>query len=144
MRWYTKNVLCFLVALALSPTMSFAAKTMEAGGEWSKWSNETRFAYVSAYIHGQGRGFRDGCVVGEDLYSVAKASGLPGEKCVAKAPSYSKHLEHYVATITEYYHLYRSDQNVPIFKILEGLSDARNLSIQQMHDYFPGAVGKIE
>ena len=94
-------------------------------------------------VGAKGRGFRDGCVVGQEVYS-AKPGGLPGEKCVAKVPLYSKPLEAYVATITEYYSSYATDRNVPIFKILEGLSDARGLTLQQMHEYFPASVRKEE
>ncbi len=38
--------------------------------------------------------------------------------------------------ITDYYRSYPSDRYVPIFKVLEGLSDARNLTIQRMHEYY--------
>ena len=143
MHSYLKGLMALLFAVALMSLTSFAADAFEAGDDWLKWNNETRLAYVSAYVHGQGRGFRDGCVVGKKVYS-ASSSGLPGEKCVTRVPTYSKPLETYAATITEYYRSYPSDQSVPIFKIIEGLSDSRNLSVKQMHDYFPGAVRKHE
>jgi hypothetical protein len=139
MRWQNKTLLIFLIVTSVMPTMGFAADAFETGDDWLKWSNDARLAYVSAYLHGQGRGFRDGCVVAEKVYSV-NASGLPGEKCIAKVPTYSKPLEVYTATITEYYRSYSSDRNVPIFKILEGLSDARALTLRQMHEYFPSAL----
>src|SRR5713101_5168326 len=127
MHWYARVLLTFLIAVAFSPTTSFATDAFEAGNDWLKWNNETRLAYASAYVRGHGRGFRDGCVVGQEVYSVGKSSGLPGEKCVAKLAPYSKPLEEYVAVITEYYHSYPSDREVPIFRVLEGLSDARSL-----------------
>jgi hypothetical protein len=141
----TKVLLALLmIAVVLKPVTSFAADAFEAGDDWLKWRSETRLAYVSAYVRGRGRGFRDGCVVGQGLYSAGESSGLPGEKCIAKIPPYSKLLEDYVATITEYYHSYPSDRDVPIFKVLESLSDTRSLSIQQMHTYLPGTERKRE
>jgi hypothetical protein len=139
MRWHNKALLIFLITGSVTPTMGFAADAFEAGIDWLKWSNNARVVYVSAYLLGQGRGFRDGCVLGEELYS-AKVNGLPGEKCIAKLPTYSKTPETYAATITEYYRSYPRDRDVPIFKILEGLSDARALTLRQMHEYFPGSV----
>ena len=139
MHWHNKALLIVLIAASVTPTMGFAADAFEAGDDWLKWSNDAKLAYLSAYLHGQGRGFRDGCVVGEKLYS-AKASGVPGEQCIAKVPRYSKSLDAYAAAITEYYRLYTSDENVPIFKILEGLSDASALTLKQMHEYFPSSV----
>jgi len=141
---YAKVLLTLLIAVAFRPTTSLAADAFEAGDDWLRWNNETKAAYVSAYVRGHGRGFRDGCAVGQKLYSVGKSGGLPGEKCVAKLPAYTKPLEGYAATITEYYHTYPGDRHVPIFKVVEGLSDSRALTIQQMHDYFPGAVRKDE
>jgi hypothetical protein len=113
----------------------------EKGDDWLKWSDDSKLAYVSGYVHGQSRGFKDGCTVGEELYST-KMRGLPGEKCIAKAPTYSNALESYIRTITEYYRSYPNDRNVPVFKVLEGLSDGRSLTLRQMHEYFPSSIRK--
>jgi hypothetical protein len=80
--------------------------------------------YVSAYIWGNARGFRDGCEAGEKMYSIAKLHGLPGEKCIPRYASYSRKLVDYADGITGYDSAYPADRYVPIFKVLEGLSDA--------------------
>ena len=122
---HSRVLVSVLAGLAFVSTTTPAGDTLDAGRDWLKWGNQTRLAYVSAYLHGQGRGFRDGCILAQGLYSAGEPSGLPGETCVARAPSYSRNLEDYVAKITEYYRSYPGDRNVPIFEVLEGLSDAR-------------------
>ena len=139
----THNVLAaLLLAVTLGPSTAFASNNIATGDEWWAWNNESRFIYVSAYLQGNGRGFRDGCVVGEKIYSVGELHGLPGDRCGVKAPTYSKTLEDYMTRITEYYQKYPEDRIVPIFRVLEGLSDARSLTVEQMHSYFPGSIRK--
>ena len=116
-----------------------AAGLLENGDDWLKWTDETKTEYVSGYLWGLGRGFGDGCEAGEKTYS-RKLQGLPGEKCIPKQPIYSGNLEDYVGSITAYYHAYPTDSCVPISHVLEGLSDARRLPVQQMHQYFPSSI----
>ncbi len=52
------------------------------------------------------------------------------------APKHSRNLEDYAETITEYYHSYPSDRQVRVFRLIEGLSDARHLTLQKMHEYY--------
>jgi hypothetical protein len=139
---YATRLVSLLLGIALLPSVALPAGLIPTGENWTKWDGETRMAYVQAYIHGTARGFRDGCVVGQRLYTVGRPKGLPGEKCVVKYPQYSKYLEDYVSTITDYYHSYPADQDVPIFNVLESLSDSKALSIQQMHEQLPGSVRK--
>jgi hypothetical protein len=141
MRVYLSLLLVVLV-LVIGLGRTVAANQFENGDNWSKWNNETRMVYVSGYLWGLARGFRDGCEVGEKTYSTGKSRGLPGEKCTPKHPNYSRNLEDYVGGITDYYAAYPPDRYVPIFKILEGLSDARKLTIQQMHEQFPASSRK--
>jgi len=119
-----------------------AANPFEDGEVWQKWSNETRMVYVSGYLWGNGRGFRNGCEAGEKTYSSGKLHGLPGEKCIPKHPNYSRSMKDYADGITDYYAAYPADRYVPIFKVLEGLTDARKLTVPQMHEYFPASSKK--
>jgi hypothetical protein len=120
-----------------------ASNPVEDRDAWLKWNNETRMVYVFAYIWGNARGFRDGCRAGERAYSLGgKLRGLPGEKCTTTYASYSRKLVDYVDGITGYYGAYPADHYVPIFKVLEGLSDARKLTAPQMHEYFPATSKK--
>ena len=129
--------LSFLLALMLSAGSSLAGEPSIALGEqWLKWSDETRFVYVLAYLGGRAHGFVDGCKVGQKMYLTRKMTGLPGESCIRSAPEYSKHLEEYSEIISNYYRSYPEDRNVPVFVVLDGLTDARHLTIQQMHDYY--------
>jgi hypothetical protein len=137
-----RQLLVFLVAAALNPGRTLAANVLEPGADWLKWSDDTRLVYISAYLSGHARGFRDGCEVGQEIYSAGKPSGLPGEKCIPKFPKHSENLEDYAATITNYYRSYPGDGHVPIFKLLEGLSDSRKLTIQQLHPYYGPSAKK--
>src|SRR5215475_14239233 len=132
--------LVFSLAVALG-CEALAGNPFETGDIWMRWNDEAKLQYISAYLLGNSRGFRDGCEMGQKLYSADKA-GLPGEKCTGKFVKYSKSMEEYVKLITDYYSAYPNDRSVPIFKLIEGLSDARNLAIQKMHAYY--GVGKSE
>lgn len=123
-------------ALVTALHLAAIASSFENGNDWSRWSKETQSVYVSAYLSGHARGFRDGCEVGQKTYSTGKLHGLPGEKCLPKAPNYSRQLEEYVTDVTNYYSAYPTDLHVPIFRVLDGLSDARKLTVNQMHDYY--------
>ena len=125
-----------LLALVFNSGGSLGANAIAEGDQWLKWGGETRLEYVSAYLRGNARGFRDGCEAGQEAYSGGNLAGLPGEKCLPKLPKYSNNMEEYVRTITDYYRSYPTDRFVPIFKVLEGLSDSRKLTIQRMHDYY--------
>lgn len=129
-------LLAVVLILVSGLERAVAAGPLQNGDDWQKWSNETRMVYVCAYLWGRGRGFRDGCEAGEKTYSTGKQRGLPGEKCIPKQPNYSGNLEDYVGGITGYYDAYPTDRYVPIFKALEGLSDAQKLTSQQMHEYY--------
>lgn len=85
---YIGPLLGVLLGVALSPGRSFAQNPLSAADDWSKWSGETRLAYVTAYLWGYGRGFRDGCVAGQRTYSAAEPAGLPGEECIPKHQTY--------------------------------------------------------
>lgn len=130
----------FLGSLALTSGIAVSASAFENGNDWLRWNSDTRGAYVSGYLFGHAighaRGFRDGCVAGQRTYLVGKAHGLPGEKCIPKHPGYSRGLEEYVRDISEYYSAYPADAYVPIFKVLDGLSDKQKLTAEQMHEYF--------
>lgn len=117
-----------------------ASSVLQTGEDWLKWNEEVRVHYVSAYIWGHGRGFRDGCTTGQQIYSASASRGLPGEKCIGKIPQYSKKLEDYAAMITHFYNSYAEDKQVPIFMLLDGMSDSSNLSIRQMHEYYGPAT----
>lgn len=133
-------LLSLTAALVLSFAGSAAGAGLENGDDWLRWTDETRSEYVSGYLWGLDHGFRDGCVAGEKTYSTGRLRGLPGEKCIPKQPVYSKKLEDYVGGITAYYHAYPTDTCVPLTQVIEGLSDARKLTVQQMHQYFPSSV----
>jgi hypothetical protein len=62
-----------------------------------------------------------------EKYSTEEISGLPGERCIVELPVHSQNLEDYAATITRFYRAYPSDRQVPVFKLIEGLSDAKKL-----------------
>lgn len=135
-------LLVVLLVVALNPGRSFGANQFEAGDDWLKWSDETRLAYVSAYLWGHARGFRDGYEAGQRIYSTGKSVGLPGEKCIPEHPGYSKNLEDYAGITTEFYRSYPNDRRVPIFKLLDGMSDKAKLTIQQMHEYYGPSAKK--
>jgi hypothetical protein len=120
---------------------SFARDAFSEGDQWLKWSDETRSAYVVAYLWGFEHGFFQGCQIGEEIYS-AKPTGLPGEKCIAKIPNDLRRPEQYADIITAYYQSFPSDRRVPIARLLQGLQSNPNLTIQQMHEYYPSDTRK--
>ena len=125
-----------VLVLVLHGRRIVAANSFENGDDWLRWSNETRTVYVSAYLWGRARGFRDGCETGQKTYSTGKLRGLPGEKCIPKRPTYSRNMEDYVGGVTDYFSAYPAARYVSIFKVLEGLSDAQKLTVTQMHEYY--------
>jgi hypothetical protein len=129
-------LLVVFLAVVLNSGRSLAANAIVEGDEWLKWNDETRLAYVSAYIWGLERGFRDGCEAGQRVYAAGKPKGLPAAKCLPEAPAYSKYSESYAAMITEFYRTHPDDKRVPIRLLLEGMSDQRNLTQEQMHEYY--------
>jgi hypothetical protein len=133
--WARTFLISALVSLACGG-QCFGWNPVPSGDEWSTWSDDTRIGYISTYMLGYARGFRDACETGQEIYSNEKPTRAPRDKCFDKAYKYSKNIEDYAAAITEYYHAYPSDRKVPVFELLEGLSDARNLSPQKMHQYY--------
>lgn len=138
---FSLRYFALLVVMASLQSAS-ASSVLQAGEDWLKWNEQSRVNYVSAYLWGHARGFRDGCQTGQQIYSVSESKGLPGEKCIGKQPQYSKKLEDYAAAITKFYNSYPQDKRVPVVKLLDGMSDRRNLSFQQMHDYYGTAKGR--
>ena len=136
MRNHEKTFLIFVWAVLTYCGQCFGATALPAGDDWSNWSDDTRIGYISTYILGYARGFRDGCETGQGIYSKGEPTRTPREKCFDKAYRYSKNLEDYAELITEYYRTYPSDRKVPVFKLVEGLSDNRNLTLQKMHRYY--------
>ena len=132
----TELLLVVFLAIVLSSGRGFGANAIVEGDDWLKWSDETRVAYVRAYLTGHALGFRDGCEAGQRVYAAGKPKGLPGEKCLPEAPAYSKYLESYATMITEFYRTYPDDKRVTIGRLLDGMSDQRNLTQKQMHEYY--------
>jgi len=124
-----------LVIVLLSSVMGIAANDVAEGEQWLKWSDETKFGYVSAYVVGFDSGVFQACKEAERMWR-PKSTDLPGRECRQQVPGHSKKLEYYVSTITDYYHSYPEDRYVTIHTLLDGLSDARNLTIEQMHQYY--------
>jgi hypothetical protein len=135
MRNFVSIVACLALALTVDSSSTNASKGIAEGEEWLKWNAESRLLYVSAYLTGYDRGFSEGCKMAEEVDSSIKSTGLPGEKCISREPSHSKNLETYVDLITEFYTTYPKDRYVTIRTVLNGLSDARHLSLQQIHLY---------
>ena len=123
-------------AIVLICAECFAMDPFPKGGDWVSWSAETRLAYVSAYVQAYVEGFRVGCEAGKEAYATNIPKGDVGQKCVGKGKTFSKRLEDYVDKITEYYQSYPTDQHVQVARILEGLCDERQLTPQQMHQYY--------
>ena len=144
MRCHLRLLAAVVLVLVFDTGGVLAAGPSETGDNWIRWSNETRTAYVSGYLWGRARGFRDGCEAGQKAYSTGKSRGLPGEKCIPKHPNYSRNLEDYVGSISNYYSAYPTDGYVPIFRVLEGLSDTQKLTIAQMHEYYSSNTRKPE
>jgi hypothetical protein len=132
-----------LVIIMLSSVMGIAANGVAEGEQWLKWSDETKLGYVSAYVVGFDSGVSQACKQAEKMWR-PKSTALPGRECRQQTPGHSKQLEHYVSTITDYYHSYPEDRYVTIRTLLDGLSDARNLTIQQMHQYYGPSSKKPE
>jgi len=126
---------CILLTEILFAPGSMPIRGTGEGNDWLKWSEETRLIYVSAYVVGFDHGFTQGCKMAEETSSVTRSTGLPGEKCIAREPRHPQKLEIYVHQITEYYRTYPSDRFVPIRTLLDSFSDARNFSLQQIHEY---------
>lgn len=128
-------ILCALMGSTFNSVPRAPFKGAAEGDEWLKWNGDTRLVYVGAYAAGFDRGFVDGCRTAGELEPRSRATGLPGEECIAKEPGYPKTLEEYVDAVTKFYDSYPTDRYVPIRRVLDGLSDARNLTIQQIHQY---------
>jgi hypothetical protein len=130
------SLLCFfLLACLLDSGRSSATKSIAEGEEWLNWGDDTKMIYLLAYLQGYDRGFSQGCKTAQKAGSISKAAGLPGEKCLAHQPGYPESLEYYATKITEYYRTYSTDRYVTIRTVLDGLSSARNLTLQAIHSY---------
>jgi hypothetical protein len=135
MNTHKRIFLTFLLALCTAARVSSHPVASADGEKWLKWSDETRNAYIESYTDGFLDGFVRGCDVGQQTYSHTRPKGLPGEKCVARAPVFSKHVAYYKDKISEFYRSYPKDLAVPISEVLQGLGDERNLSLQQIDEY---------
>jgi hypothetical protein len=113
MSYHGKLLRIVMAFLTLVAGRAVAESPIEDGTSWLRWKSETRTAYVSGYLWGLGRGFRDGCQAGQKTYWTGKVRGLPGEKCIPKQPNFSRNLEDYVVGVTKYYSAYPADSYVP-------------------------------
>ena len=130
-----KSLASVLIIVIFSSVTSFAANAVAEGEQWLKWSDETKLVYVSAYIIGFDNGVFQACKQAEKMWQ-PKSTELPGRKCRQQIPGHTKQLEYYVSVVTDYYHSYPNDRYVTVRTLLDGLSDARNLTIQQIHQYY--------
>lgn len=130
-----RSLACALVIVIVSSMTSNGANGVAEGEQWLKWSDETKLEYVSAYVVGFDSGVFHACEQAEKMWQ-QKSTELAATKCRQQVPGHSQQLESYVSAITHYYHSYPDDRYVTIRTLLDGLSDARNLTIQQMHHYY--------
>jgi hypothetical protein len=130
-----RSLASILIIVILSSGTSIAANAIAEGEQWLKWSDETKLEYVSAYVVGFDSGVFQACKQAEKMWQ-STSTDLPGKKCRQEMPGHTKQIEYYVSTITDFYHSYPEDRYVTIRTLLDGLSDARNLTIQQMHQYY--------
>ena len=131
-----RNIKVLIPAMVLLCAHCLAMDPFPRGDDWMSWSAETRLAYVSAYVQAYVEGFRVGCDAGKEAYATKIPKGDVGQKCVGKGKTFSMSLENYVDKITEYYRSYPNDRHVHVGTILEGLCDERQLTPQQMHQYY--------
>jgi hypothetical protein len=139
--WARMFLMCALVFLVWG--QCFGSTPFPGGDDWSAWSNDTRISYISTYMFGYARGFRDACETGQEIYSNDKLPRAPRDKCFERAYKYSKNLEDYAEKITAYYREFPNDRKVPVFKLIEGLSDSRNLTLQKMHEYYGSSQERL-
>jgi hypothetical protein len=132
-----------LAIVILSSGTGIGANAVAEGEQWLKWSDETKLEYASAYVQGFDSGVFQACKQAEKMWQ-PKSTELPGKKCRQQMPGHTKKIEYYVSTITDYYHSYPEDQYVTIGTLIDGLSDARNLTIQQMHRYYGSSPKKAQ
>ncbi len=106
------------------------------GNDWMGWNAETRLAYVAAYVQAYVEGFRVGCDAGKEAYAKKIPKGDTGQRCVGRGKTFSKSEEDYVDKITEFYQSFPADRHVQVANVIEGLCDERQLTPQQMHQYY--------
>ncbi len=131
-----RKIEVLIPAMLLICAQCLAMDPFPKGYDWVSWSAETRLAYVAAYVQAYVEGFRVGCDAGKEAYAAKIPKGDTGERCVGRGRTFSKSEEDYVDKITEYYRSYPADRHVLIGTILEGLCDERQLTPQQMHQYY--------
>lgn len=132
----TRKIEVLITVMVLVCAQCLAMDPFPKGDDWVSWTAETRLAYVAAYVQAYVGGFRAGCDAGTEAYATKIPKWDRGEKCAGKGKTFSKVEEDYVEKITEYYRSYPTDRHVQIARILEGLCDERQLTPQQMHEYY--------
>ena len=131
-----REIKVLILMTVLICAQCLAMEPFPKGDDWMSWGAETKLAYVSAYVQAYVEGFRVGCDAGKEAYAKQIPKWDAGERCVGRGKTFSKREEDYVDKITEYYQSYPTDRHVQVGKILDGLCDERQLTPQQMHQYY--------
>jgi hypothetical protein len=109
------------------------------GDTWLEWKHNARESYVFGYIVGYSTGRWDGC--GEGAKDSAREAN-PGDesdrthRCRHQGPDFSKNMDYFVKTITDFYERYPEDREIDIGEVFEQLGNG--LTLEQIHSHpFP-------
>lgn len=108
-----------------------------AEGEiWLGLDANGRLGFVRGFIVGVHAGNTDGCFrydLTQPSKGVKNLAGLPFNKCMAGAPSFSKEPDYYVAQMTAFYKDYPADVGFPLSELMIMLS--KNKTLKEIDEY---------
>jgi hypothetical protein len=121
-----------VIGLALTLILTYAAAQRvpsqpRTGEDWLALTPALRTYFIDAYVSGYLSGKVDACIAASELFEVGKSytnlDDLPDRRCYRKAPSYSRNLDDYVKTITDFYTQYPQFRGISEFELMHILTD---------------------
>jgi hypothetical protein len=126
-----------VTAIVLLATSARALQNDSEGEEWTKWNQETRTAYIRAYVSGLDRGYGAGCHNGV-LAVLPPRNGKADLKAIGKCwneyPLNKTDPIQYVPLITKFYATYPDQRYLDIWKVL--YQAAKGGTIEVIHEHF--------
>jgi hypothetical protein len=130
------GTICLLLFILSGSHTSAQARNRD-GDRWLSWNSDSRLGFVWGYTTGLSRGFGEGCEAYSRVVPTGKPHSLrddPFGKCIGKGFGFSQPPAFYEKQITGFYTSFTEDQDVPLEQVIKWLSDAENLTLQQMHE----------
>lgn len=110
-------------------------RTISERKVWLSWTKEKRQGFIVGYLVGHERGYRRGCYGVESEVKCLSREQLDSPSSTDYIPEYGKQ---YADTITTFYEKYPSEDDVPIWYVLEYAAGPKKMNAESVSETLHG------